>query len=59
VIGFEDWEDPTWLLNTGIDTPLILAEEENRPLWKVIRDQFGQLSNPLHFVAPKVTQGNR
>lgn len=38
VIGFENWEDPTRLLNLGIDTPLINAEEENRPLWKLIRN---------------------
>lgn len=39
VIGFENWEDPTRLLNLGIDTPLINAEEENRPLWKLIRNR--------------------
>ena len=37
VIGFENWEDPTRLLNLGIETPLINAEEEYRPLWKLIR----------------------
>lgn len=37
VIGFEYWEDPTRLLNLGIDTPLINAEEDSRPLWKLIR----------------------
>lgn len=36
VIGFENWEDPTRLLNLGVDTPLINAEEDNRPLWKLI-----------------------
>lgn len=36
VIGFENWEDPTRLLNLGIDTPLINAEEDSRPLWKLI-----------------------
>ena len=39
VIGFENWEDPTRLLNLGIDTPLINAEEENRPLWKLIHSR--------------------
>jgi hypothetical protein len=38
VIGYEYWEDPARLLNLGIDTPLINAEEESRPLWKVIRN---------------------
>ena len=37
VIGFEHWEDPTWLMNLGMDTPLMGAEEDGRPLWKVIR----------------------
>ncbi len=37
VIGFEHWEDPPRLLNLGIDTPLMGAEEDFRPLWKVIR----------------------
>ena len=37
VIGFENMKDPTALINLGIDTPLIHAEEENRPLWKLIR----------------------
>ena len=36
VIGYENWEDPTRLLNLGIDTPLINAEEDSRPLWKLI-----------------------
>ena len=38
VIGYEYWEDPARLLNLGIDTPLINAEEESRPLWEVIRN---------------------
>ncbi len=38
VIGFENWKDPTGLMNLGVDTPLINAEEENRPLWKLIRN---------------------
>ena len=38
VIGFENWKDPTGLMNLGVDTPLIRAEEENRPLWKLIRN---------------------
>ena len=38
VIGFENWENPTRLLNLGIDTPLINADEESRPLWKLIRN---------------------
>ena len=37
VIGYEHWEDPTWLMNLGMDTPLMGAEEDGRPLWKVIR----------------------
>lgn len=37
VIGFEHWEDPTRLLNLGVDTPLLGTEEDFRPLWKVIR----------------------
>ena len=37
VIGYENWENPTRLLNLGIDTPLINAEEDSRPLWKLIR----------------------
>ena len=37
MIGFENWENPTRLLNLGIDTPLINAEEDSRPLWKLIR----------------------
>ena len=37
VIGFEVLEDATALLNLGIDTPLIHATEESRPLWNLIR----------------------
>lgn len=37
VIGEEAKEDPTALINLGIDTPLIHATEDERPLWKVIR----------------------
>ena len=37
VIGFDILEDPTWLVNQGIDTPLIHADEEKRPLWQMIR----------------------
>jgi len=37
VIGYEHWEDPTWFMNLGMDTPLMGAEEDGRPLWKVIR----------------------
>ncbi len=44
VIGFENWEDPTQLLNLGIDTPLINAEEDSRPLWKLIRRHQEYLS---------------
>ena len=44
VIGFENWEDPTRLLNLGIDTPLINAEEDSRPLWKLIRSHPEYLS---------------
>ena len=38
MIGFEHLENPTRLLNLGIDTPLINAEEDSRPLWKLIRN---------------------
>ena len=38
VIGFDILEDPTWLVNLGIDTPLIDADEEKRPLWQLIRN---------------------
>ncbi len=44
VIGFENWENPTRLLNLGIDAPLINAEEENRPLWRLIRNRPEYLS---------------
>ena len=37
MIGYEHWEDPTWFMNLGMDTPLMGAEEDGRPLWKVIR----------------------
>ena len=44
VIGYEHWEDPTWLMNLGMDTPLMGAEEDGRPLWKVIRSHPEYLS---------------
>ncbi len=44
VVGFEEYEDPTGLMNRGIDTPLIRAEEESRPLWKLIRNHPEYLS---------------
>ncbi len=44
VIGFDNWEDPTRLMNLGIDTPLINAEEDSRPLWKLIRSHPEYLS---------------
>lgn len=45
VIGFEHWADPTRLLNLGIDTPLINAGEDSRPLWKAIRSHPEYLSS--------------
>ena len=44
VIGFEHWEDPTRLLNLGVDTPLMGTEENSRPLWKLIRSHPEYLS---------------
>lgn len=39
-IGKKVLDNPTDLLNQGIDTPLIGVDEENRPLWSwIIRDQ--------------------
>ena len=43
VIGFDILDDPTWLVNLGIDTPLIDAGEEKRPLWHLIH------SNPEYL----------
>ena len=44
VIGFENREDPTLLINLGVDTPLIHAEEDSRPLWRLIRSHPEYLS---------------
>ena len=40
VIGEEAYKDATNLINQGIDTPLIGAEEDRRPLWRwIVRDE--------------------
>ena len=44
MIGFENWKDATRLMNLGVDTPLVNAEEDSRPLWKLIRSRPEYLS---------------
>lgn len=40
MISEEDYEDPTRLINNGVDTPLYMTSEEMRPMWTwIIRDQ--------------------
>lgn len=40
VIGEEILEDASGILNLGIDSPLIGAEEDRRPMWKwIVRDE--------------------
>ena len=34
-------EDPTAIINTGIDSPLLMTSEEDRPMWKWIMEDEG------------------
>ena len=55
-IGKEVLEDPTNLLNQGIDTPLIGTEEKRRPLWAWIV-QNEKYRKEYHDVLSKLMEG--
>ena len=56
VIGFDILEDPTRLVNQGIDTPLIHADEEKRPLWLLIRSS-PEYRNRYHEILSMLLDG--
>ena len=56
MIGFDILDDPTWLVNLGIDTPLIRADEEKRPLWQMIRSS-PEYRNRYHEILSMLLDG--
>lgn len=60
LVSNDDYKDPTGLINSGIDSPLFLSDEENRPMWAwIIRNDeyLGKYHEAFDVIVDHIESG--